>query len=140
MDRLLIADTQKDWCEFAWGVLSKHRYEVSTACDVETLRRLLAENGYDLILVNVDLMGSDFGKPIHNFLMAKLEEPIVVVAMPGWGAEVVQQTRMAFKSGAMDCVDKPLSSKPLLDLVRHLLEEFRERSSRQQKGAGLCQT
>lgn len=138
MVRLLIADTQPDWCEFSREVLSKQGYEVSIAKDVSTLRGFLKANGYDLILVNIDLMRKGFGKPIHEFLMADLEEPIVVVAMPSWGPKAVQETREAFKAGAVDCVDKPLSPERLLVLVRQMLEEFRERTSIRQQGVQLC--
>ena len=138
MARLLIADTQLDWCEFSREVLLKHGYDVSVAGDVNTLRGLLKANGYDLILVNIDLMSNDLGKPIHEFLRAGLKEPIVVVAMPGWGPKVVQETRKAFKAGAMDCVDKPLSPEPLLVLVRQMLEEFRERALGRQQGVQSC--
>ena len=127
MNRLLIADAQMDWCEFSREVLSTQGYDVSIAEDVKTLREFLKANRYDLVLVNIDLIKQGFGKPFHELLMVRIEEPIFVLIMPSYGATTIQQTRVAFKCGAMDCVDRPLSPQRLLSLVQQLLEECRER-------------
>ncbi len=124
MYKILIADDQPEWREFSRQVLESEGYDVVLAETVPTLDRLLKENGYDLILVNADLMFGEFREPLHRLFRHNIDKPIIVVSVPSSPHQTVQETRTAFKLGAKDCVDKPFSSERLLSLIKRLLADF----------------
>jgi DNA-binding NtrC family response regulator len=123
MYRLLIADNKPEWRKFSQQVLGK-KYDVVSAETIDELTASLEGDGYDLILVNVEMMRGEFREPIHRLFQKNLDKPIIVVSVPALSHQDVQETRTAFKLGAKDCVEKPFSPERLLTLIHQLLEEF----------------
>jgi len=124
MYKLLIADNKPEWRKFSRRVLGE-KYDVVLVNTIDDLASLLEENGYDLILVNAELMRGEFKSSMHYLFQQNPDKPIIVVSVPSLSQQdEVQETRAAFKSGAKDCVDKPFSPETLLTLVHQLLEEF----------------
>lgn len=124
MYRLLIADNHPEWREFSAHVLRENGYAVVLADTLNDLEMNLANNGYDLILVNVDLVRGELREPSHRIFLEYSNKPIIVVSIPSSVYQTVQDTRVAFKIGARDCVNKPFSSDKLLTLVQDSIEEF----------------
>ena len=132
MHKLLIADNKPEWRKFSRRVLGE-KYDVVLVNTIDDLASLLEENGYDLILVNAELMRGEFKSSMHYLFQQNPDKPIIVVSVPSLSQQdEVQETRTAFKSGAKDCVDKPFSPETLLTLVHQLLEEFVNQPSRTQ--------
>lgn len=132
MYEILIADNQPEWLKFSRRVLEGQGYRVTQVETVEALDKLLGKGGYDLILVNAELMMGEFREPMHRLFRRNADKPIIVVSVPSSIHQTVQDTRTAFKFGAKDCVDKPFSRERLLSLIRHLLDEFAGQPPRQQ--------
>jgi DNA-binding response OmpR family regulator len=132
MIRILVADNQPEWGAFSEQVLEKEGYDVSVASTVVDLKHLVEVDGYDLILVNADLMRGEFVEAIRQLFTRNADKAFIVVSMPSVRYREVQETRMAFKLGAKDCVDKPFSAEGLLRLVRQLVDEFVRRPARAQ--------
>ena len=132
MYKILIADNQLEWLKFSRQVLESQEYDVIQAETVATLDRYLKENGYDLILVNAELMRSEFREPIHRLFLRNADKPIIVISVSSSTRETIRETRIAFKLGAKDCVDKPFSSERLLCLIQQLLAEFAGHRVKQQ--------
>jgi DNA-binding response OmpR family regulator len=137
MYKILIADNQPEWREFSRRVLESQGYDVVLAETVPALDRQLKEDGYDLILVNADLMFGEFRESLHRLFRRNIDKPIIVVSVPSSAHQTVQETRTAFKLGAKDCVDKPFSSERLLSLIQRLLAEFAGRPIKRQ-GVQSC--
>jgi DNA-binding NtrC family response regulator len=133
MYKILIADNQREWLKFSRGVLASQGYQVILVETVAKLHQLLEDDGYDLILINADLMFGKFREPIHSLFSRNADKPIIVVSVPSSTHRTVQETRTAFRLGAKDCVDKPFSSERLLSLVQQLLAEFGDRRVERQE-------
>lgn len=134
MPKILVADNQPEWREFAMRVLDGQGYEVRLTEGIEHLDTLLEGNGYDLVLLGSDLMHEPSRDALRSIVARNPEEPVVVVSVPSSAYRTVQETRIAFRLGARDCVDKPFSAERLLVLVGELLREFGGRYAREHGG------
>ena len=123
-ERILIADSHPEWLAFAQRTLEEHGYRIVAVNNVTALETLAESDGYDLILVNAELLFGDFREPVHRLFLQNKDRPIIVVSVPASVHQAIQETRTAFKFGANDYLDKPFSGARLLSLVRTLLVEF----------------
>src|SRR5947207_14208767 len=56
---ILIVDDQREICELVHGYLTGEGYRVSTAQDGAELRRIMAQGGVDLVILELMLAGED---------------------------------------------------------------------------------
>ena len=135
MYRILIGDDHPEWLQFSRQVLESRGYTVVTASTMDAVHHLLEQNGHDLILINADFLFGKIQESLDEFFRNNKEKPIIIVSVPSSTHKALQESRIAFKMGATDYVDKPFNSEQLLALVEHLLSQFVDKAQPYHQGA-----
>ena len=88
--------------------LEKESYQVSTASDGETMRRIFAGGDVDLILLDINLPGDDGFSLLREI---RRQSEVGVIMVTGKGEEV--DRIVALEMGADDYVTKPFNMREL---------------------------
>lgn len=117
---ILIVDDEPDICSSVRDILQDEGYVVGIAENGETARRLIRNNTYDLILLDIwmpDIDGITLLKEITSDLA--VNTPVIMMSGHGTVETAVEATRL----GAKDFIEKPLSLAKLLHTVQYTLSE-----------------
>ena len=110
---VLVVDDEPDLLELVTLTLSRMSYRTRTASDLETARRLLKAESFDLCLTDMRLPDGD-GLDLVAWIQANLTTvPVAVITAHG----NVESAVRALKLGAFDFVSKPLDLGVLRKLV-----------------------
>lgn len=112
----------------AWG------YEVHTAPNGETALDLLAQDRFDLVILDLGLPGID-GQEVIRRLRAWSDVPVIVLSV----REAQEQKVTALDSGADDYVTKPFAMEELLARMRAVRRRATPEDSRSVLGFGELQ-
>lgn len=115
---ILVVDDEPDICHSVKDILEDEGYQVLTAENGGSARRLLREQTPDLILLDIwmpDIDGISLLKEIAGEM--RLAVPVVMMSGHGTVETAVEATRL----GARDYIEKPLSLAKLLHTVDHVL-------------------
>ncbi|MEW5959245.1 MAG: response regulator [Chloroflexota bacterium] len=110
--RILIADNDPVWREFAAYVLCQAGYEVEICLDVPEALQKIKEDGFDLIIVDaplLDLLNLLSAEPVRHRLL-------VVSAAPS-----VPEAISAYRGGALDYVNKAFGEASILQTITTVL-------------------
>jgi CheY-like chemotaxis protein len=121
--RILVMDDDPIQCEFARVYLSTPTAEVETAPDGADGLRLLAEQTFDLAVVDLDMPKVDGFQVIRRIRSdPRLRHlPIVVVT----GREDIESIDRAYDEGATSFVTKPVNWRLLSYQLRYVLRAQR---------------
>lgn len=125
---VLVVDDEPAIRELIQDILEDEGYRVATASDGETARNFLAENTPQLILLDIWMPDIDGISLLREF---KQNDPhLTVVMMSGHGTieTAVEATRL----GAIDFIEKPLSTAKLLRGVEIALENQKKQVAAKQ--------
>lgn len=118
--RILIVDDDKETARLLGDLLKRHDYSLDLAYDVAAARQQLAEESYDLIVLDVRMPGED-GLDLCRETRARSSIPILMLtAMAQMTDRVV-----GLELGADDYVTKPFEGRELLARIRALLRRAR---------------
>ncbi len=117
MDRILIIDDESAICSSLAFAL-EDAYAVSTAVDAASGLRMAADEGFDLVLLDLRI-GADDGIEALSALR-RLPDPPVVVMMSAYGT--IESSVEAMRRGAFGYLQKPLRMDELTAQVAHALE------------------
>lgn len=117
---ILIIDDEPAWREFSQKALMGDGYEVRTASEINEALNLLQQNGYDLIVVDSDLLEPREKELLSDLIERGKKARVVVMSEPASRTRSLADSRMAFKLGADDWISKPLGRISLLDLIKAL--------------------
>jgi two-component system, OmpR family, response regulator len=113
---ILVVDDQKDVCDVVAEYLTSEGYRVSTAQSGDEMRRVLAQNPADLVILDLMLPGED-GLALARALRSESQMGIVIVTGRG---ELVDRI-IGLEMGADDYLPKPFNLRELLARVKSVL-------------------
>jgi len=110
---VLVVDDEPDLLELVTLTLSRMRFRTRTASDLETARRLLKAESFDLCLTDMRLPDGDGLDLVAWIQENRATVPVAVITAHG----NVESAVRALKLGAFDFVSKPLDLGVLRKLV-----------------------
>ena len=113
---ILVVDDDSRIREMLSDYLSLNGFAVRTAEDGDEMRRRLAEQSADLLILDLMLPGED-GLSLTRYIRQHTEMPIIILT--GRGEEV--DTVVGLEMGADDYVAKPFSLRELLARVKTVI-------------------
>lgn len=116
MAKILVVDDEIGIRELLSDILSDEGYAVETAENAEAARRLITNEPFDLILLDIWMPDTD-GVSLLKELSVRhlLHCPVLMMS----GHATIETAVEATKFGALDCLEKPISMKKLLESVAH---------------------
>jgi two-component system KDP operon response regulator KdpE len=135
MARILIIDDDRSLLELLSGYLERQAYDVTTAASGQLGLTIFADQGPDLVILDVTMPGLD-GWQVLARLREQSDVPIVMLTARSDEPEVLR----GFSAGADDYVSKPFSFAQLVARVGAILDRAGRTSSDTQsvlKGADL---
>ena len=119
---LLVVDDDEEIAVLASRYFGNHGFRVSTAADGAAMRRVLAEESIDLVLLDLGLPGED-GFDLTRYLRTSWRGPVIIVTGRGESVDRV----VGLELGADDYVTKPFDLRELLARVRSVLRRSGDR-------------
>ena len=126
---ILVVDDEPEITELLRRYLSTQGYHVSTAANGTAMRRLLAEEDIDLLLLDLGLPGED-GLALMRSLREHSSGPVIVVTGRGEPVDRI----IGLEVGADDYITKPFDVRELGARVRSVLRRTIERSDKPAPG------
>jgi len=124
---ILIVDDQREICDLVQEYLSSEGYRVSTAHDGTGMRRAIAQDPVDLVILDLMLPGED-GLTLARSL--REESSVGIIILTGRG-ETVDRI-IGLEMGADDYLPKPFHLRELLARVKSVLRRASTRSADRQ--------
>ncbi|MEI9965208.1 MAG: response regulator [Caulobacteraceae bacterium] len=128
---VLIVDDDPGICAAVSEFLADHGYAVATAPDGEAMRRRLAEDKVDVIVLDVMLPGED-GLAICRKLMGSNGPAVVMLSALGEDADRI----LGLELGADDYLSKPCNPRELLARIRAVM---RRRDGARGRPSATCE-
>jgi two-component system OmpR family response regulator len=120
MPHILIVDDHREIRELVSRALSKEGFRVSSAGEGKAMRKVLADNRIDLIVLDLMLPGED-GLALCRALRADSDIPIIMLTAKGDEVDRV----IGLEMGADDYLPKPFGSRELISRIRAVLRRSR---------------
>ena len=114
--RVVVVDDEADLRDTVGDYLSMHGFEVRTAEDGVSLRRLLEDEPFDLAVLDINMPGED-GLSIARFLRETSDMGIVFLTAAG---ETVDRI-VGLEMGADDYLGKPFDPRELMARIKSVL-------------------
>ncbi len=115
---VLIVDDEAAIRQSLQGILSDEGYQVSTAADGGEALKLVAEEGPELVLLDIWMPGPDGLEVLESLKKSHPHLPVVMISGHGNVETAVKATKL----GAFDFVEKPLDMDKILLTVRNALQ------------------
>ncbi len=128
---ILIVDDDADLCDLVRQFLEPHGFRASAVPDGQAMRRALASDPADLVILDMMLPGED-GLTLCRQLRARDRTPIIFLTALGGEADRVA----GLEIGADDYLAKPFSTRELLARVRAVLRRAAPSASESAETAG----
>lgn len=132
MATLLLIDRQKEWLDFARGVLEEAGYEVVTSSHYDLAAVAEMTPIPTLSIIGCQTFGDDELQLLEG--LSALRHLVLVV---GSASATVAAMRRMFRLGAIDVTAKPQSRARILTLVQQTLKRMENRDSYQLMAPGL---
>jgi two-component system OmpR family response regulator len=113
---ILIVEDHREIRELVQRALQREGFRISLAPDGRLMRKLLADNRIDLILLDLMLPGED-GLSLCRSVRAESRVPIIMLTAKGEEVDRV----IGLEMGADDYLPKPFGSRELIARVRAVL-------------------
>jgi two-component system OmpR family response regulator len=117
---IAIVDDDREIRSLLTQFLEKHGFRVSAVCDGRSLRRVMATQRIDLVVLDVMLPGGEDGLTLCRQLSASGQLPIIMLT--GKSDEV--DRIIGLEIGADDYLAKPFNPRELLARVRNVLRRW----------------
>jgi len=117
--RILIVDDEPRLCDSLKTLLSHHGYEARTNTSGQEALQSLAENRFDLVLLDIVMPDIDGYQVMDYIDRHDLETPVISMT----GLASTDSAVAAFRAGAKEYLKKPLDYEELLKTVRNLLDQ-----------------
>ena len=110
---VLIIDDDKEITELLSEYLTKNGYRITYALNGNNIHRLLKENNFDLVILDIMMPGLD-GLTLCHIIRQSLDIPILMLSAANSTADRVA----GLEVGADDYIAKPFSSRELLARIK----------------------
>src|SRR5215216_4282631 len=121
MPSVLIVDDEPGVRSALGGVLRDEGYEVAAVDSGEACLERLAQESYDVVLLDIWLPGLDGLATLARMRERQVDAQVVIISRHG----NVESAVRAIKMGAFDFVEKPLSLDKTVLVVRNALRQRR---------------
>lgn len=118
--KLLIAEDDVSLRHIVSAFFTKNGFEVDEAPDGDGACRLVIQNHYDAIILDIMMPGKD-GKEVCKFIRSRYDVPVLFLTALGSENDIVE----GYEAGADEYVTKPFSTKLLLVKVNALINRYR---------------
>lgn len=118
---ILIVDDYKPTLDSLSVLLESNNYQVTTASDGIKALKLLREQDFDIILLDVKMPGIDGFQVIEELKKDKPEIPVIIFS----AHDSVNSSIKAASLGAFDFIEKPVDTDRLLLTLRNGIEKNR---------------
>ncbi len=115
---ILIVDDEPAIVQTLAGILQDEGFEVLTAPDGETALEMVAEEGPDLVFLDIALPGLDGLEVLQQVKEQQPLLPVIIISAFGNVENAVKATRL----GAYDFIEKPPNADKIILSVRNALE------------------
>jgi two-component system OmpR family response regulator len=126
--KLLIVDDDQEICDLLKEYLQKNGYCVDTVGDGQHMFSRLADDHFDLIVLDIMLPGDD-GFSLCKMVRTQSNIPIIMLTA---GADETDRI-IGLELGADDYVGKPFNPRELLARIKAILRRFDEHQARSQE-------
>lgn len=131
--RIIIIDDEEAMRDTCQRALSKIGFDVDVSADGAGFLKLINENAYDLVLLDLIIPGEEGMVLLERVRKQMPETPVVIISAYGTVTSAVE----AMKRGASDFLPKPFSPDELRNKVKALLEaKAREATAQQSLALG----
>ena len=120
-DRLLVVDDDQAVRESLDRYLTEHGYRVRTAAEGKSMRRLLEEHAFDLVILDLMLGGED-GLELARGIRERSNLPIIMLTARGDEIDRI----IGLEMGADDYLAKPYNPRELVARVKSVLRRARK--------------
>jgi two-component system phosphate regulon response regulator OmpR len=117
--RILVVDDDSDVRFMLHRYLGRHGFDVEVAEDGARLRKLIGEQAFDLVVLDLNLPGED-GISLARFL--RDNHPVGIIMLTA-AAEVVDRI-VGLEVGADDYITKPFEPRELLARIKSVLRRL----------------
>lgn len=118
--KLLIAEDDVSLRHIVSAFFTKNGFEVDQASDGDEACRLVIQNHYDAIILDIMMPGKD-GKEVCKFIRSRYDVPVLFLTALGNENDIVE----GYEAGADEYVTKPFSTKLLMVKVNALINRYR---------------
>jgi len=118
--KLLIAEDDVSLRHIASAFFTKNGFEVDQASDGDEACRLIMQNRYDAIILDIMMPGKD-GIEVCKFIRTRYDVPVIFLTALGTESDIIE----GYAVGADEYVTKPFSTKLLLAKVNALIKRYR---------------
>jgi two-component system phosphate regulon response regulator OmpR len=132
MTHILVVDDEPELREMVEEYLSRQGFAVLTAADGQAMRKVMAEQAVDLVLLDVTMPGED-GFTLARFLREHHQVGIIMVT----AANDVVDRVVGLETGADDYITKPFNPRELLARIKSVL---RRMAARPEAGSSASST
>ena len=130
---LLYVDDEENWLNAVGQILQTGEFVVDTATDGEMALQKMAEQRYDMILLDLMLPGID-GYQVCREVRSSSSVPIIMLSAKG---EIFDKV-LGLELGADDYMEKPFDSKELVARVKAVLRRYKPAAAVPAKPAVEC--
>ena len=106
---LLVVDDHREIRDLVSRFMSKHGFRVTTACNGKEMRKAIADNSIDLVVLDLMLPGED-GLTLCRDLRARSTVPVIMLTAMGEDTDRI----IGLEMGADDYLSKPFNPRELL--------------------------
>ena len=127
--KLLLVDDEKDFIESLAERLELRDFDVKTALNGEEAIKLVSENEFDVIILDVKMPGKSGTETLKEIKNINQLSQVIMLT----GHATVESAIQGMKLGAYDYIMKPTDAEELIKLINKaykIVEEHRERIRR----------
>lgn len=119
--RILVVDDDSELRALMVGFLTTHGYRVASAADVAAMRRMLAQEAFDLVILDVMMPGEDGLSAAQSLADTDGGPAVIMLSALGTDTDRI----VGLEVGADDYLAKPCNPRELLARVRAVLRRRR---------------
>ena len=117
ISKILVVDDDRRLCGFLTRFLGSEGYGAAAAHDGRAMRRAVAENDFDLVILDLVFPAGESGVSLARDLRAQYEMPLIMLS----GRNDTIDKVVCLELGADDYITKPFEPRELLARIRTLL-------------------
>ncbi|MBE1207005.1 response regulator [Aminobacter carboxidus] len=121
--RILIVDDDRLLCSFLEKFLASEGYVMAIAHDGRSMRRALADEPFDLVILDLGFPAGEDGVTLARNLRSQYDLPLIMLS----GKNSTIDKVVCLELGADDYVTKPFEPRELLARVRTVMRRFAKR-------------
>ncbi|MBR2821170.1 MAG: response regulator transcription factor [Clostridiales bacterium] len=118
--KILIAEDDISLRTITSAYFTKNGFEVDQAGDGDEACRLVMNNRYDAVILDIMMPGRD-GKEVCRFIRSRYDVPVIFLTALGQENDIIE----GYEIGADEYLTKPYSTRLLLMKVNALIKRYR---------------